>query len=177
MAADKGQALLKVIEKIPMFSRVGAASASAVLQACEFRALDSGQRLCKVGEPSDEMAVLLSGSLGVYTEGDVQIATIAPVAPVGEMGLITGQARSATVCALEKCSLLILRKPAFERLMRGNVHICRQVFGNVVDILATRERDMRLREIEAGGQIDAMERQLAQMRAETDSLRRGVAGA
>lgn len=175
MAVDKGQALLKVIEKIPMFSRVGAGSAAAVLQSCEFRALESHESLCMAGEPSDEMAVLLSGRLGVFSDGDVQIATIDPVAPVGEMGLITGQARSATVRALEKSSLLVLRKPAFERLMRGNVQICRQVYGNVIDILATREQEARVRHLEAEGELGSLEDQLTRMREETDSLRRGAA--
>lgn len=175
MAVDKGQALLKVIEKIPMFSRVGATNAAAVLQVCEFRALEVGGYLCKVREPSDEMAVLLSGRLGVYTDGDVEIATIEPVAPVGEMGLITGQPRSATVCALEKSSLLVLRKPAFERLMRHNVQICRQVYGNVIQILAIRVDDGRLRQIEAEGEFRALEGRLEDLRHETESLHQGVA--
>jgi len=171
MAVDKGQALLKVIEKIPMFSRVGATSAAAVLQACEFRTLGSHERLCRAGEPSDEMAVLLSGRLGVYSESGVEIAEIAPVAPVGEMGLITGQPRSATVGAQEKCSLLVLRKPAFERLMRANAQISRQVYGNVVEILARRVQDGRLRQVESEAEIRSLESQLEQMRSETEALR------
>lgn len=175
MAVDKGQALLRVIEKIPMFSRVGATNAAAVLQACEFRALEAGGRLCRAGESSDEMAVLLSGRLGVYSGGEVEIATIVPVAPVGEMGLMTGQPRSATVRALEKSSLLVLRKPAFERLMRSNAQICRQVNGNVIHILADRVREGRMRQIEVEGEIRQMEVRLEEMRAETESLHGGGA--
>jgi CRP-like cAMP-binding protein len=135
---DKGKTLLKVIDKIPMFSGLGMENARLVLQLCEFRSTESGQVLCKVGEPSSEMLILLSGRLGVYNAEQVQLATIEPAAPVGEMGLITGQPRSATVRVIAPANLLVLKKVAFDRLMRSNGTICSKVYRNVIQTLAGR---------------------------------------
>ncbi len=55
------------------------------------------------------------------------LASIDPVAPLGEMGLITGEPRSATVNALLDSTLLVLSKVAFPRLMRTDAQICPRV--------------------------------------------------
>tara|TARA_Y100000588_G_scaffold360585_1_gene420608 strand:+ start:257 stop:529 length:273 start_codon:yes stop_codon:yes gene_type:complete len=90
MGVDKAQALIKVIHKIPMFSNLAEINVRTILQVCGFRQPGADDYVCKDGEQSDEMLVLLSGQLGVFTEENVPIATIEPVAPVREMGLITG---------------------------------------------------------------------------------------
>ncbi len=59
MAVDKGQALIKVIDKIPMFSGLGVENAKKILQLCEFCSLGSGDDLCKGGDQSSEMFILL----------------------------------------------------------------------------------------------------------------------
>ena len=130
--STKSQALIKVITKIPMFNRVGDANATLILKACEFRTGEPGELVCTVNEPSDDFSILLSGSLGVFDRSNIQIAAIAPVAPVGEMGMFTGQPRSATVRVMEKSTLLVVKKVAFERLTRQSPQINRQVYGNVL---------------------------------------------
>ena len=105
--ADKALALLKVIRKIPMFRGLSADGTRLVLQSCEFRGVRSGESVCRVSAQSDEMYILLSGQLGVYNEEQILLACINPVAPVGEMGLITGQPRSATVDVLRDCNMLV----------------------------------------------------------------------
>ena len=92
---------------------------------------------------SDEMYILLSGQLGVYTEGDMLLAIIDPVAPVGEMDLITGQPRSATVNALLDSNLLVLRKVAFDRLARTGAQICARVYCSMVEALVQRLGESR----------------------------------
>ena len=98
--SDKSQALLKVIGKIQMFSNLGQESATLVLKACEFRTSEAGDIVCRIADPSDDFSILLSGRLGVYDRQNMHIATVDPGAPIGEMGLFTGQPRSATVRVL-----------------------------------------------------------------------------
>ena len=89
------------------------------------------------------MYILLSGRMGVYNESQILLASIDPVDPVGEMGLITGQLRSATVSASSDCNLLVLRKVVFDWLMRNNIDPCTRVYSSVIEMLGRRLDESR----------------------------------
>lgn len=110
MEDDRAKALLRIIEKVPIFNNMGAENVKTVLQLCERRTVQPWDTLCKVREQSNDMAILLSGLLGVFNAENRQLSTIQPVALVGEVGLITGQPRTATVRAIQQSSMLVLGK-------------------------------------------------------------------
>jgi putative ABC transport system ATP-binding protein len=146
MAEERVRALLKVIDKIPMFAGLGADPIKRLLSVCEFRSVTGGQVLFRAGDPSSDMLVLLSGRLRVSSADGVELAIVTPAAPVGEMGLITGQPRSATVEATDPSRVLALHKTAFDRLMRSHPAVSRHVYRNVVRTLAARQRDSELQQ-------------------------------
>lgn len=82
--------------------------------------------LFKQGELGDCMYVLLEGLLGVElqeVEGDViKIDELHPVICVGEMALLTGQPRAATVRALSDSELIAFSSVGFERLKNEFPH-------------------------------------------------------
>ena len=174
MSADKKQALLQVVARIPMFSGLGRENTALVVEACEFRTAEKGAVICKIKEPSDELSILLSGKLSVSNDRNVEIASLAPVTPVGEMGLFTGQPRSATVRAVEKCTLLVLKKAAFERLIRQTPAMSRPVYRNVVQTLQQRLAESRRQRDVSRRDVDELEAKLASMREETEKLRGGA---
>ena len=173
MSGDKTEALLKVVERIPMFSGLGRENTILIIQACEFRTLEAGDLVCKIKDPSDELAILLSGKLGVFDLKNMEIATLSAVTPVGEMGLLTGQPRSATVKVTEKSTLLVLKKAAFERLMRNTPAMTRPVYRNVVQTLHQRLGESRNQREESERELHELEAKLASMREETERLRSG----
>jgi predicted acylesterase/phospholipase RssA/CRP-like cAMP-binding protein len=83
--------------------------------------LSEGEILFRQGDRGDSMCVLLSGRLGITIRNPdgIQLTAdeLSPGVTVGEMALITGQARVATVYALESCELVKLSKEGFERLV------------------------------------------------------------
>jgi CRP-like cAMP-binding protein len=172
--ADKLKALLPVVHKIPVFGDLPKQDEALVLQACEFKWAKQGEILYQVRQPSDDLSILLTGRLSVGGDGGVEIATIAPVNLVGEMGLFTGQPRSATVRAAENSNLLVLKKVAFERLMRNNTTINRSVSPNIIRTLHHRGLETMDRAAATQRELDALEAQLESMRQETKTLQ-GVA--
>ena len=66
------------------------------------------------------------------------MAAILPVTTVGEMGVITGQPRSATVEAVEESQVLSLKKAHFDALLGREMDIAGHVYRNVIHILATK---------------------------------------
>lgn len=173
MAVDKAKILHRIIEKIPMFSNLGIENVKAILQLCELRAVQPWDVLCRVREASNEMLILLSGQLGVFTEDNRQVATIEPVALVGEIGLITGQPRTATVRALQQANFLVLTKASFDRLVRTHTEICLRIYSNVGRTLVQRLGESEAQSAAIGSEMDQMEAQLRKIQEEIAALHAG----
>jgi len=113
--------LLSRLARLPLFAGLDGASLSDLADAMQWLALPGGSTLFEQGETSDSLYVLLFGRLAaVRTGADGQLRTLGSVAPgecVGEIGLITGDVRSAGVFALRDCELLRLPREAFEKLV------------------------------------------------------------
>ncbi len=77
----------------------------------------SGTLLIREGEKADAMFALLSGSIRVLRRGagghDVVIATLGPGECFGEIALLDGDQRSATIMTTETCRYFTLRHDAF----------------------------------------------------------------
>ncbi|MDH5286948.1 MAG: mechanosensitive ion channel family protein [Betaproteobacteria bacterium] len=86
-----------------------------------------GEALFRQGEPADSLFVLARGRLGVYDERDGaarrRLAELDAPGYVGEMGLLTGQPRGATVVAESDVECLRVDKAAFDAVLRARPEI------------------------------------------------------
>jgi CRP-like cAMP-binding protein/predicted acylesterase/phospholipase RssA len=82
--------------------------------------LHQGETLFSQGDPGDSMYLLLRGHLGVrlrHPDGsEMALAELGPGSIVGEIALLTGQPRTATVRALADADLLCCSREEFDRL-------------------------------------------------------------
>jgi predicted acylesterase/phospholipase RssA/CRP-like cAMP-binding protein len=87
----------------------------------EILTLASGDALFRQGDPGDALFVILSGRVRILVEtGDgrmVRVAELGRGETVGEMAVISGEARSATVVAIRDSHLARLSRERFERLL------------------------------------------------------------
>ena len=109
-----------------------------ILKICKAQAFRDQEMLCEHGSKSTEMFILLSGSLSVHTKDGIQITSPSPIKTVGEMGVITGQPRSATVVADRKASVLEISKIKLEVLLKKYPDIGFLIYRNIIDILSHR---------------------------------------
>lgn len=74
------------------------------------------------GETADSLFVLANGTLGVYHEGDDghrhKLAELTAPAYFGEMGLLTGQPRRATIVAHTDALCYRVDRPSFDAILR-----------------------------------------------------------
>ncbi|HYE00727.1 MAG TPA: patatin-like phospholipase family protein [Alphaproteobacteria bacterium] len=105
-----------LLAEVPLFAGLAAAALEALAAEMEWFALPGGAALFEAGEPSDALYILVSGSLAVLRDGAV-VGRIGGGEAVGEMGLLEGRPRSATVTALRDCELLRLPGAAFEAVV------------------------------------------------------------
>lgn len=147
MAEQRGQkALQKAYElfsQIDIF-RVLEASVVRQLAAVSSRRLyDRGEELVTEGAAGDSLFVIERGSVRVLKAGDakekdqVELAVLEEGAFFGEMSLLTGAPRSATVVAREHCGVLTLAKDALAPILEADPRIA-ESFSRV---LASREQD------------------------------------
>ncbi len=94
--------------------RAVAAAATAVV-------LSAGEWLFRAGDPSDALYVVQSGRVEVVDEdreGPLVLRVLGPGAALGEIGLLSGEPRSASIRARRDTVLLRLDSDRFEGLVR-----------------------------------------------------------
>jgi CRP-like cAMP-binding protein len=145
---ERRERLLRFIHEIPIFASLAPQDAARVLARAHQRSLDEGERLCCQGDASDELYILLSGRLSVRIKHSATIATIHPVSSIGELGVFTGQPRSATVEAMIPSTVLVLAKNDLDAIVSENPVLGVGIMRNVIALLAGRiaEDNIKLRE-------------------------------
>ncbi|MGH7089825.1 MAG: cyclic nucleotide-binding domain-containing protein, partial [Stellaceae bacterium] len=105
---------IALIAKVAPFSYLSEDELVAVADSFTWFTALGGRTLMRQGDPSDDMCIVVSGALGVYlqteTAGERFIARIGAGETVGEMGLISGEPRSATIRCLRDAELLAIGK-------------------------------------------------------------------
>ena len=129
------------VKRVPLFAGLQPAQAVTLLKVCKRRSLAAGETLCRFGDRSDKMYILLTGELSIRTADDTQIAKLSAVAPVGEMGIFTDEPRSATVVAISDSALFVLEKYQLKNAMRQNKDMEIIISRNVIATLAQRIRE------------------------------------
>ena len=97
-----------------------ASSLVALESEVRSQVLESGSVLFREGDPSDAMYLVLRGELEVTVEnpehGSMVVGRIGPGEPVGEMQILSGGRRMATVVATAESELARIERAAIERL-------------------------------------------------------------
>jgi NTE family protein len=107
---------------LPMFEGLDQPLMAALLDEFDWVAIQGGTTLFEAGDAPDALYCVVSGSLGAFAQAaDGQRRLVGRIASgeiAGEMALISGRPRTATVIALRDCELGRLSRAAFERVMR-----------------------------------------------------------
>lgn len=116
MDVARQRALLELHLAAP-FPPSAAADLLPVLAAVD---LPQGEYLLRQGDASEDVFLLIAGRLRVEVQGAdgalTEAGEILPGEVVGEMALLTGQPRTASVVAVERCELARLSRTDFERV-------------------------------------------------------------
>ena len=105
---------LLLLKRTPTFAEVPTDDLRVVAKELVEDACFRGERVFRLGDPSDRMFVVIAGRVGIALSqdagGDQFVSVLGPGGCFGEMGLFDDQPRSATAVALEDTTLLTLDK-------------------------------------------------------------------
>lgn len=132
---------------LPMFEGLDKPLLQALLDEFDWVAIQGGTTLFEAGDAPDALYCVISGSLGAFkqtAEGHRRlVGRIAAGEIAGEMALISGKPRTATVIALRDCELGRLSRSAFERVMRQHPEGLLRVAQLLVQRLEMSQRQIR----------------------------------
>ncbi len=101
-----------------------------------------GEAIVRKGEQSNALFVIERGSVAVELprdgDGVIELARLGPGECFGEMGLLTGAIRSATVRAKTRCDLLVIGHDAFHEVLAAHP----EVVDGLGSLLATRQAEI-----------------------------------
>jgi small-conductance mechanosensitive channel/CRP-like cAMP-binding protein len=97
-AAAKSEDRLRIIEGVDLFAQLTDEQRRAIASATTTRMFGKGEAIVRQGAPGDSMFIICSGQVAVLLEPEQrEIATIQQGGYFGEMSLLTGEPRTATV--------------------------------------------------------------------------------
>ena len=110
------------LARIPIFAGLPAARLDAAIARVDVRPVHAGEVVILEGEPPDRFYVIAEGTFAVTQAGKAgapgrRLRVLGPDDVFGEIGLLTGKPRSATVAAESDGTLLALEGAAFLELV------------------------------------------------------------
>ena len=132
---------------VPLLRGLDESSLAALESELEWLSVPGGATLFCEDQIPDALYVVIAGCLGVTVRGsdggEVRVARCQAGDTVGEMGLLGGGRRSATVTALRDSVLLRLGKSSFERLVGRHPLVMLSIVSQLVHRLRTTTRRAR----------------------------------
>jgi CRP-like cAMP-binding protein len=114
----------ELLAALPLFAGFGARELDALAAVARTRSLAAREELFHKGDPGREVYAVVEGALKVVTtsdEGDdVVFDLLGPGELFGEIAMLCGAERSASVVALSRCELLVLERRALLAFLRAH---------------------------------------------------------
>ncbi|HSN64450.1 MAG: Crp/Fnr family transcriptional regulator [Azonexus sp.] len=137
---------LVVLRNVPLFSGLDESELQRLSQVAVRRRAGRNEQVVRAGEDAESLIVLLTGRAKVTNfdeEGrEIILAWLGPGEFFGEMGLIDGSPRSASVVAVEPCELLSIGKTEFQRCMQDNFQVAQKLMQILVRRLREADRNI-----------------------------------
>ena len=154
---------MSFLRGVELFDSLSDDEVRTLVRSVALRLKVAGQPLVRQGDAGDSLFVLREGLLGVSIarpdgDGEIELAQLAPGSFVGEMSLLTGAPRSATVTPVINSMCYEITRDVMAPLMESRPELARQLS----DVLAERQLRNAAR-LEASAKIsDVQKRSLTE---------------
>jgi len=141
----------EALEDQPFFAGIDALEIESLIGVVETQRFDTGETLFHRGDPGDSVLLVRAGRVAVESHGPTGEALVMNVLEagelVGEMAVLEGTTRSATVTALEPCEVLVIPNSEFLALIVNHPGLAIRMLGTLTERLRSlteRVSDLRV---------------------------------
>jgi CRP/FNR family cyclic AMP-dependent transcriptional regulator len=120
----------QVLAEIPIFAGLSGRQRRRIAEHTEIGEIKSGETIVREGFTGEAAFVLLTGAARVERAGD-PVVEVRSGALIGELSLLSGQVRSATVTATRDLWVLRIRRETFRRLLEQEPTIAVHLLENL----------------------------------------------
>lgn len=140
------ESIIAFLLDTPMFGDLEPSELAEIVHIMQVRRVRDGQALFGEGDGGDAWYVVHEGSVLVSKSQvmgpDRELARLGPKSCFGEMALIDGSPRSATVAALGDCVLFRFPKGGFDQLLADDNLAAFKLVREMAKVLCGRQRGM-----------------------------------
>lgn len=130
LTVDGKQDLLHFISSIPIFYSLSQETLESILKKCEVVLARPEEIICREGDPGDSFYMIKEGHVKVVRledDAELVMAILDSGEGFGEKALLEGQPRSATVKAIDECTLIRLMASDFKKMTLENSELLVQM--------------------------------------------------
>jgi len=131
LVAEQGK-YIGIVQKIPIFKGLKLSQFQKILHISSRRLYHPGETIIQAGTESKNMFILIKGMLRVVFPDGKELSRITPVELVGEMGLFTGEQRSASVVSVEESTVIAIHRKELMNLFRRDGELGIIILTNVI---------------------------------------------
>jgi small-conductance mechanosensitive channel/CRP-like cAMP-binding protein len=129
-----------MLKQVDFLSSLGVQDFNALADGMRATIYAAGEEVVREGEEGSEFFMVLDGELEVTKAAEdkrpVVVGTLRNGAFFGEMSLLTGDKRSATVTALKDTRLVVIGREPFEKILRGKLAIVEKMSVTLAERIA-----------------------------------------
>jgi len=128
-------AKVELLKRVPLFAQCSKQELAAVAAVADETDLSEGKELTKQGQPGREFVVLVEGQADVRQDGR-KLRTLKDGDFFGEIALVTGRPRTATVVATTPVRVLVITDRSFRALLEQSPGIQKKVLQALAERVA-----------------------------------------
>jgi diguanylate cyclase (GGDEF)-like protein len=128
----------ELLRAVPMFTPLPQTAIESLARHAEIVPFAPGEIICRQGDPGGSLYIVGTGQVEVIREdegAETLLATLNPGEFFGELAMLDGEPRSATVRTLVDCTCIVLHRSQFFSILREP-----NVLENLLFVLAGRVR-------------------------------------
>ena len=118
---------LKELQSSTLFSSFEREALVEIVASTELRSYDEGDIIVTEGEPGSSLFLIVGGTVKVFTRTDdganLQLAELVPVDFFGEVSLLSGKPRTATITARTKVTAIELDRTSVDRIAEDHPEV------------------------------------------------------
>lgn len=151
----------KFLEQQPLFSGLSEHELNDLAESARMQQLKRREKLCKKGDDGEHIYLVVRGCLAARTEGedgtDIIFSLLRPGTVSGELAVLSGGKRSATLVALQNSSVLTIERCELMPLLHKHPNAAM----SIIRVLA--ERVINLSEMVEGVRFHSISTRLARL--------------